>query len=884
MKPMYRLAGVWILLLTAPVWARDAEHRPLKQVIVVFKTHFDIGYTDYARGVLEYYRTDMMDKALEVCDRNRDLPADQQFTWTLSAWPTWQILGPQQSDARRTRIEQAFADGHFVFHALPATLHTESLDLEDIVRGLRFGHLLAERFDQPLPRDGKMTDVPSHVRSLATILPHAGIDFLHIGTNGAVTPPGTPLLFWWVGPDGSKLLTMLVGGYGTGLLPPADWPHETWLALILTGDNVGPPPPERVREVLAELEKSAPGVKVRLGRMSDFADAIMQENPDLPELRADMPDTWIHGIMSMPIETAIARRVRPEIRAVESLNTLLRAGGAAVPDIAELLNEAYERSLMYGEHTWGIDAKRYERVYGEKWKTARIEGKYKDHEASWAEHGDYIRRTQELIEPTLVKQMHMLAESVQVEGDRVVVYNPLPWRRDGVVRFEANPNLAHALIDEDGQKPLPIERDGKQMVFVARDLPPMGYKTYTPVESGQAGCDIDDGNILENHYLKVVVDRRRGGIVSIIDKKSDKELVRPQADEVAGAYLYERFDKDDGDGYYKAYVPTQFHNTWWAAGDFNKPNLPPAGKIGHLDARPGFARIERTRGPVAQRIVLSEPIMDNHEQQVTLTYCLYNDHPYLDITWSIRNKQADPWPEAGWLCLPLNIDRPTFRLGRLGTIVDPATELVPASNHDVFCLNTGMAVVGPDGYGIGICPLEAPLVSLEDRGVFQFRPEFVADRANVYVNLFNNVWGTNFQQWIEGSWSARVRLWAIGQSYRDDKMIVPSLEARYNCVAATAGGPGGQLPAQSTGVSVSRPGIMTTAFGPNPFGRGTILRLWETAGSGGTCTVTLPPAMKIEQLQPCNLRGKIEGDPIKPTNGRFDLNIKPFAPASFIIE
>ena len=152
-----------------------------------------------------------------------------------------------------------------------------------------------------------MTDVPCHSWILPTLLKHAGVDFLHLGCNSACSSPDIPFLFWWEGPDGSRLLTMYeAGGYGSGILPPKDWPHRTWLGLIHTGDNHGPPKPDEVNKLLEKARKELPGVKVRMGRLSDFADAILAEKPKLPVIRADMPDTWIHGIMSMPTEAQSA--------------------------------------------------------------------------------------------------------------------------------------------------------------------------------------------------------------------------------------------------------------------------------------------------------------------------------------------------------------------------------------------------------------------------------------------------------------------------------------------------------------------------------------------------------------------------------------------------
>ena len=89
----------------------------------------------HAWNVVNRYRTSMIDKTLEVCDATRPLPPEHRFVWTLSGWPMTQILWPGQTPDRRGRIEQAIRDGRLVWHALPGSLHTESLDLEDIVRG-----------------------------------------------------------------------------------------------------------------------------------------------------------------------------------------------------------------------------------------------------------------------------------------------------------------------------------------------------------------------------------------------------------------------------------------------------------------------------------------------------------------------------------------------------------------------------------------------------------------------------------------------------------------------------------------------------------------------------------------------------------------------------
>ncbi len=394
-------------LLIAPT-AASAE---VREVIVTFKTHFDIGYTDLASNVVQRYRTTMIDQALKVVDQNRDLPPAQQFVWTIPGWPMSKILADWegQTPQRKQQILQAFKDGRFVVHGLPFTMHTELLEPEDLVRGLGFAARLSRDAGLALPRDAKMTDVPCHSWILPTLLKHAGIDFLHLGCNSASSSPEVPALFWWEGPDGSRLLTMYsAGGYGTGLVPPKDWPYNTWLALQHTGDNHGPPTPDEVKKLLAEAAQKLPGVKVRIGRLSDFADAILAEKAEIPVVRGDMPDTWIHGPMCDPAGAKIARNIRPALGYAESLNTLLGLWGVTVPDATNAFAEAYEKSLLYGEHTWGgalywvtTYGKQLKWGYGDVWKADRAAGRFAKLEASWAEHTAYIEKARDLVTPVL---------------------------------------------------------------------------------------------------------------------------------------------------------------------------------------------------------------------------------------------------------------------------------------------------------------------------------------------------------------------------------------------------------------------------------------------------------------------------------------------------
>jgi len=146
-----------VLLFHGPLYAADSK---VNDVIIVCKQHFDIGYTDFAHKVLDYYRGPMFDSALKAIDATREAPKELQFVWTVPGWPMKEIVGAKQQQARREKILDALRQGRVVIHALPGTTHTESLDLESYVRGLVFSSRLCRELELPLPRDAKMTDVP----------------------------------------------------------------------------------------------------------------------------------------------------------------------------------------------------------------------------------------------------------------------------------------------------------------------------------------------------------------------------------------------------------------------------------------------------------------------------------------------------------------------------------------------------------------------------------------------------------------------------------------------------------------------------------------------------------------------------------------------------
>ncbi|MCX6620380.1 MAG: hypothetical protein NTY38_04765 [Acidobacteria bacterium] len=356
---------------------------------------------------------------------------------------------------------------------------------------------------------------------------------------------------------------------------------------------------------------------------------------------------------------------------------------------------------------------------------------------------------------------------MSVAGQRVVVYNGLPWRRGGLVEVEITGSAPEALQDAVTGEAVPAEKANGRLRFLVTDVPAMGYRTYVRAQAAPApgaGLSIQkETRTSENRRFKVTFDTEGGRIASLVDKRTGRELVDHIDGLGFGGYLRERFSRNEIDGYLNSYLKRRFV---WAVKDCGKPDLPSAFEAPYGAAQASKMSIEYASSPVAVSATLHAEATGEIPHPSRLTVTLLADGDFVELQWSIENKKATPWPEAGWLALPLKVDSPRFRLGRLGGVVEPGKDTVRGSNHELYCLNSGLAVVDEKGRGVGLCPIDSPLVSLDRPGIYKYSRDFLPSRPLVLVNLYNNQFSTNFQQWIEGSWSSRVRAGRPGERGR----------------------------------------------------------------------------------------------------------------------
>jgi Domain of unknown function (DUF5054) len=352
-----------------------AKAADVKRVLVMFKCHLDVGFTDTQAGVMKKYFDVYYPEAMKRAAAMRESGADR-YTWTTGSWLLYEYLEQASAEAKK-RMEQAIAAGDIAWHALPFSWQTEVLDRTMIAGALGFSKSLDSRFGR-MTAGAKMTDVPGHTIGLVGPLAENGVKFLHIGVNSASTPPDVPALFVWKDGTGATLIVMYQHkGYGGVVRIPGS---DLAVAIEMADDNAGPHSMDEIRKIYADLRQEFPGASIQASNLSEIANAVYPSRDQLPVVTDEIGDTWIHGVPSDPIKVARYREIA-RLRKEWIADGTLKIGDKT--DLAFL-----RRFALFGEHTWGTDTKTY--LDHDNYKPADLEAAldksgYKKTVTGWAE-------------------------------------------------------------------------------------------------------------------------------------------------------------------------------------------------------------------------------------------------------------------------------------------------------------------------------------------------------------------------------------------------------------------------------------------------------------------------------------------------------------------
>lgn len=340
-----------------------------KDVLVLFKTHLDIGFTDFSSNIVDKYIYDSIPKAIEVGYELKG--TDTPFVWTLGSWMVNEALKRDESGI----VDKAIKDGIIVWHALPFTTHTELMNRELFEIGLDISKKLDERYGKKTIAS-KMTDVPGHTMGMVPSLEKYGVKFLHIGVNPATPLPPVPRVFRWECGK-SSVIVMYQTDYGV-----KDEFDDFVVYFAHTGDNIGPQSASEVIEIYKHIKEEYPDANIISATLDDVATRVLKMK-NIPVFDKEIGDTWIHGAGTDPQKVSRYRRL---LRYIEE-------NGANV-DLTSSL-------LMVPEHTWGKDLKtffRNDKEYSfDAMERLKDTYEYKDMVKSWEEQREYVASAEKLL-------------------------------------------------------------------------------------------------------------------------------------------------------------------------------------------------------------------------------------------------------------------------------------------------------------------------------------------------------------------------------------------------------------------------------------------------------------------------------------------------------
>jgi hypothetical protein len=442
-----------------------AKAADVKRVLVMFKCHLDVGFTDTQAGVMKKYFDVYYPEAMKRAAAMRELGTDR-YTWTTGSWLLYEYLEQASVDAKK-RMEQAIAVGDIAWHALPFSWQTEVLDRSMIAGALGFSKSLDARFGRTTA-GAKMTDVPGHTIGLVGPLAENGVRFLHIGVNSASTPPDVPALFMWKDGTGATLIVMYQHkGYGGVVRIPGS---DLAVAIEMADDNAGPHSMEEIRQIYANLRKEFPGAVITASNLSDIANAVYPYRDQLPVVVDEIGDTWIHGVPSDPIKVARYREVA-RLRREWIADGTLQIGDKT--DLAFL-----RKFVLFGEHTWGTDTKTY--LDHDHYKPADLEDAleksgYQKMITSWAE------KRRNIDDAVLRLPAPMKAQAVA----RLARLKPVVPSTEGLTVFRAGKELETehfvvALDEKTGAiRKLLSKSTGREWASPEHPLASFSYQTFS---------------------------------------------------------------------------------------------------------------------------------------------------------------------------------------------------------------------------------------------------------------------------------------------------------------------------------------------------------------------------------------------------------------------
>jgi alpha-mannosidase len=536
---------------------------------------------------------------------------------------------------------------------------------------------MREHFDlepEDVPIDWE-PDTFGHAHTIPSIDARGAVKYYYCCRPGEQP---TPPVFWWKGPDGSRLLVNREIDWYNNTIEPKNTAKllefrkatglKEWMLVYGVGDHGGGPTRRDLRRAM-DMNNWPIFPSFRFGTALDFFRMLEKEGEKWPTLDRELNFEFAGCYTT---QTAIKKANRFGENAASEADAAAAlawaALGRAYPH--NVLREAWKDVCFSHFHDIlpgsGVRGTR-EYNQGTFQKVLASTGMVKTHSLralAGAVDTSFASASEEPEEPPQrettamgsgagrITEANMISAAAHVDrGPRVVViFNPCAWERNEVVTatvWDVEPDVPAEVMKKrsfvarssDGDAvPAQVLSSGTywghkyvELAFAA-SVGPMGWSSYA-LEQGEAKQDkpgatkkieVEGGwkmnlpvgrVVLENEHLEVEFDRTSGGVVRLVEKSSGRNLATPERPLGVLEYVLER--------------PGQL--AAWILGDVQK-------RVAPLEAESFRTEME---GPLAVSAVSKVRINDS---RMTVKYTLGAGSPMLEIevngTWLERGSDA----------------------------------------------------------------------------------------------------------------------------------------------------------------------------------------------------------------------------------------------------
>lgn len=355
-----------------------------------------------------------------------------------------------------------------------------------------------------------------------------------------------------------------------------------------------------------------------------------------------------------------------------------------------------------------------------------------------------------------------------------------------------------------------------ELRFVARDVPPCGWKLYRINPTGRQADSSPEAEleteVLENSFYRVEFDSKTGSIKSIVDKDLGCEIVDTSAD----------------------YLLNQIVIRSSVTGE---------------KVTSGPAVIERGRSSAVSKSVVVKTSAPGYPQ-IVQEVILYHDVKRLDIANRLL-KDSTPMLET-YFAFPFAIEEPRFRYEGSLCQVEPFVDQFPGSNTDYYTVQH-WAEVSNGRTSVVVTSIDAPVMQFGDNwplyvsqahhGVMppgfdhEFHSREDVRRGHIYSLVLLNNFRTNFSAVQCGDLLFRYSITSgveVSPAEFGYSVSLPLTSATVN------GKKEGVLPACASFLYVEPSNVILLSVKFAEDGNGLVVRLLETQGLDTELALTFP--------------------------------------------